>query len=420
MGKKLCIIGLIALIAVSIFAGGQKEKSNKLIIWDKSEYVAEYNQQSRARFEQFGREKGVEVEYVIVPPNDLKSKLLASIEAGNPPDLVVTDEFLAKQFAGMNQLVDVSDLMASIPFIQAGRDVAYVEGGSFLVPISILAPGMYIRKDKWDAAGLELPTTWEDVYKTAKIVNDPANGFYALGYPMGISGGGDAESMARVVILSFGGEPVDKDGNVTVNSPETLEAFKFIAKLYNEGLTPPSAITWDDMGNNTAYIAGSVGIIQNSASVFAQLKTDKPDIYANTVIMPYPAGPAGQFSLAGGNVFAIFKNGKNTEMAKEYVKYFFEKDFYSDLIIAMGGMWQPTLEGADEDEFWSRPENKGWLESSKTARPNTYPAAATDVTTKAFSEQLTVKAIQKIVLRGTDPQVALNELEADLKRVLGK
>lgn len=421
MKKTIASIVMSILSCLLLFANGVKDTgSGKLVFWDKSEYVAAYNKASQARFEQFGKEHNIEIEYVIVPPNDLKQKLLAAIEAGNPPDLVVTDDFLGKQFAGMGQLVDIADINSAINFTKAGRDVAYVSNGNYVIPLALLAPGFYIRSDKWEEKGLKLPTTWQELYETAKIVNDPAHDFYALGYPMGDSGGGDAEGMCRAVILAFGGIPVDKNGRVTVNSKETLEALKFIAKLYKEKLCPPSAITWDDMGNNTAFMAGSVGVIQNAASVFSQLKRENPSLYSKTKIMNYPSGPAGSFTLGGGNVICIFKRGKNTAAAKEYVKYFFDKKFYSDLLIQMGGMWQPTIDGVTDNEFWKRPENAGWLASSQNVVPNTYPAPATDLTTKAFSMQLCVKSVQKIVLKNTDPQQALNELEADLKRVLGQ
>ena len=209
--KVLAVAAMLAICVSGVFASGSAE-SDKLIIWDKSEYVGAYNELAKARFEEFCAENNVEGEYVIVPPNDLRQRLYAAIEGGNPPDIVVTDDFMAKQFAGMGQLADVSDIKTSLPFIQAGINVSYCEDGDFIVPIAMLAPGLYLRTDKWEAAGLDYPTTWEELREDARIVNDPANDFYALGYPMGTSGGGDAEGMCRAVILAFGGVPVDVDG----------------------------------------------------------------------------------------------------------------------------------------------------------------------------------------------------------------
>lgn len=415
---KKCFIYAAAVASLCISCADKSQ--SRLVIWDKSEYVAQYTELSRKRFSEFGERRGIEVEYVVVPPNNLKSRLFAAIEAKNPPDIVVTDDFLARQFAGMNQLADMSEVIDSLPFTQAGLTIAYSEGGNYAVPLAILAPGLYLRKDKWDAAGLPYPTTWEELRAHARIINDPEHDFYALGYPMGASGGGDAESFVRSVILSFGGVPIDAQGRVSVNTPETRSALEYIASLYTEKLCPPSSLTWDDMGNNTAYIAGSVGVIQNSPSVYVQLAKDNPELYRNTLILPYMEGPAGRFVPTGGNVFIVFKEGGQTEAAKEYIKDFFEFEFYRDLVIAMGGMWQPVIEGADADPFWEKTENAGWLLSSRGGVPNTYPAPANELTTKAFSEQLCVRAVQKIVLRGMDVQQALDELEADLKRVMGQ
>lgn len=65
-------------------------KKTKLIFWDKSEYVKEYNDSQKERVAQFSKEFNVDVEYVAIPPADLKTKLLAAVEAGNPPDLLLS------------------------------------------------------------------------------------------------------------------------------------------------------------------------------------------------------------------------------------------------------------------------------------------------------------------------------------------
>ena len=56
-----------------------------------------------------------------------------------------------------------------------------------------------------------------------KRINESGNGFYALGLPLGASGGGDAESFVRTVILDFGGRLVDENGKVVVNSLRLLQ-----------------------------------------------------------------------------------------------------------------------------------------------------------------------------------------------------
>jgi ABC-type glycerol-3-phosphate transport system substrate-binding protein len=238
---------------------------------------------------------------------------------------------------------------------------------------------------------------------------------------MGASGGGDAEAMVRQVVMTHGGIVVDKDMKVTVNSPQTLAALNFIVKLYKEGLCPPDAVTWDDMGNNVAYEAGSVGIIHNTMSVFSKLRTENHPLFPKTKILPYPAGPAGRFLMASGSTALIFKNGKQTEMAKKFMIEFFEMGYYTKLVEAIGGMWVPTVQGAEKTAFWQDPINKGFYDTVANAiGPGTWPAPDNELTAQISAQQTGVKAVQKILLQGMDPQQALNEWEADCKRILGQ
>lgn len=421
--KKLSTALILVCLAIPAFAGGggQKAGGGKLVFWDKSEFVQAYNQNQKARFEAFCKANNIEGEYVIVPQNDIKSKVLAAIEAKNPPDIVVVDGNQGKQYAAMGQLADVSDVYGKVKFTKAALSVSETDNGQFIIPIAMFPAGLYLRKDVWDAHGLPDPKTWDDVYNHAKIVNDPKNNFYALGYPMGASGGGDADSMVRACVMGFGGVVVDKNMKVTVNSPQTLAALNFIVKLYKEGLCPPDAVTWDDMGNNVAYEAGSVGIIHNTMSVFSKIRTDKPDLFAKTKILPIPGGPAGQFLTASGSAALIFKNGKQTEMAKKFMTEFFEMDYYTKLVEAIGGMWVPTIEGAEKTPFWQDPIHKGFYDTVANAiGPGTWPAPDNELTAQISAEQTGVKAVQKILLQGMDPQQALDEWEAECKRILGQ
>lgn len=417
--KKGIVFVLLACTAFTVFARGRQ--SQKLVIWDKSEYVAAYNELNRARFEQFGRANNVETEYVIVPHNDINSKVSAAIEARNPPDIIVVNADQGKMYAAMGELADITDVLRAVPFTQAGLSIVETSGGNFVVPLNLFASGMHLRKDVWDRHGLPYPDTWDDVLKQARIINDPAHDFYALGYPMGASGGGDAESMVRNVVMSYGGIIVDKDLNVTVNSKETLAGINFIVNLYKEGLCPPSAVTWDDMGNNNAYMAGSVGLIHNTLSVFSQLRTENHPLYPDTMILPIPAGPAGRFIFASGNVAVVFKNGKQTDLAKKFLIDFFAPDYYPNLVAEIAGMWVPVVEGAEKHPFWQNPVNQGILDSVSSARgPGSWPAPDNEITTQISAQQTGVKTIQKILLQNVDPQVALNEWEAEIKRILAQ
>lgn len=367
MKKKMLACLMAAVMTMGLVAGcggggeepkdadtktetGSEDGGKKLVFWDKAEYVDEYATLMKDLVEQFAEEEGVEVDYVNVAAADMKQKLMAAIEAGNAPDLIVGDDTLVGQFASLDQLADVSDVMSEFEFTEAAQSMSMIGESSYMVPQGFTAPGMHVRKDKWEEKGLEMPTTWEELKEQAAEVNDPENGFYALGFAMGASGGGDAEGWVRTIILDWGGQTVNEKGEVVVNSPKTVEAFKFIKSLYDEGLISPDAVTGDDSWNNQAYLAGTAGLICNSGSVMAAMKNDDPELYEKTQIIPYPAGPTGEaYVLTGCNVFGVMESGKNVDVAKDFIRYYFShQDKYEEMIEVMGSMWQPVIEGMED------------------------------------------------------------------------
>lgn len=394
-------------------------EEKKLVFWDKAEYVGEYAALMKDMVDKFAKEKNVQVDYVNVAASDMKQKLMAAIEAGNAPDLIVGDNTLVGQFGSLNQLAEVGDIMSEFKFTDAAAKVGLMNGKQYMVPLAFLAPGMYVRKDVWDKAGFGMPKTWEELKEQAARVNDPKKGFYALGFAMGASGGGDAESFVRTIILDWGGKTVDENGNVVVNSPETVKAFEFIKSLYQDGLISPDAVTGDDSWNNQAYLSGTAGVICNSGSVIASMKKDNPELLENTQVIPYPAGPEGDtYVLGGSNTFGIISSAANTEAAKDFIRYYFsDPDNYEAMIEIMGAMWQPVLEGFEQTGFWQIPTNKPWLESSKLTVNTYYPAPSDDKAMASFSSQLCVKAVQNMLVNGASPKEAVAGLEKSLKEI---
>lgn len=404
-------------------APGLPPEQETFVFWDKGEYIQVYNELMRKRLEQFGRENGVDVEYVLVGQNEFKEKLFAALEAGSPPDLIVTNDYIAKQFISTGQLIDTSDMINKIDFLDSAKQFVVTSDQYYLVPQAFLIYGAYLRQDVWDKHRLPPPATWQELYEQAKIVNDPQNGFYATGFSLGASGGGDSENMIREAILAFGGSIVDPNNNIVVNSKETLEALTFLARFWEEGLTPPSSVTWDDLGNNRAYLKGQVGFVLNSGSIYEQAKKEAPAMEKNTQLIPKLAGPKGTFILGQGNVFALFKNENGTKWAKKFVTEFYDQQAYTEFIEAIGGKFQPVLRNADDTPFWNDPANKaaGWNEMLKdVVGSSNYPGPEDDLSSKARSEQVGTRALYRIVVQKMDPQQSLDLLELELKQLYGR
>ena len=129
-------------------------------------------------------------------------------------------------------------------------------------------------------------------------------------------------SIIRAMLWSNGSVDVDDDGKVAIDSEATVNTAQYIQNLFiKDKVTPPTAVNWDDSGNNKAYLSGQCAMIFNVGSLLNTIKTDDPDLYENTGIAVMPSGSAGSMVPGILDGYGIFKNANNKDGAKELVKY---------------------------------------------------------------------------------------------------
>ena len=127
------------------------------------------------------------------------------------------------------------------------------------------------RKDKLEEKGItELPKTWDEVFEVAEQISDPDNGFYGLGIGCGPTDE-DGENMFRMINWDQGGYIFDKDGNITLDNDVTKSLLTKYKEMYDGGVIPKAASTWDPGGNNSAYLMGECGIVFNAPTLYLSL-----------------------------------------------------------------------------------------------------------------------------------------------------
>ncbi len=95
-------------------------EADPLTYWVGLTFSDEGNQMVVDRIKQFGEEKGIPVEAVVINQNEMVQKLSAAIEAGNLPDGVDVGTGFALLMAQRDLLVPVDDLYAKIGEAQGG------------------------------------------------------------------------------------------------------------------------------------------------------------------------------------------------------------------------------------------------------------------------------------------------------------
>ena len=176
-------------------------------------------------------------------------------------------------------------------------------------------PGNW-HKDWWTEAGFPNgPDTYDDLRAGAKKIRDKT------GHPCGLGLAQELDtSMAmRAILWSFGGAEQDIDGNVTINSKNTIEALKYMKALYQESETP-EVFTWDASSNNRAMLAGTISLALNAISITRQGEKDNPTFTEKIHLAKTAAGPVRRIGLEHVmDVYVIWKLAENIDGAKKFL-----------------------------------------------------------------------------------------------------
>jgi multiple sugar transport system substrate-binding protein len=194
----------------------------------------------------------------------------------------------------------------------------------YAIPVTSDGGLLYYRKDLLDAAGVtKPPTTWSEMKDAcAKVKAAPANknlGCYA--------GQFDKYEGLTVnfseAVNSAGGEVVDADGKVNVNTPEAKKGLDFLVNWFKDGQIPAKALTFKEEEGRRDFQAGQ--LIFHRQWPYQYSKANATDgsskVAGKFAVAPLPGESAAGVSTLGGHNYAISKFTKNKKTALEFMKF---------------------------------------------------------------------------------------------------
>ncbi|MGI6070801.1 MAG: extracellular solute-binding protein [Blautia sp.] len=136
---------------------------------------------------EFEETTGIEVETESYAEDQLSEKLAIELTSGsNSLDVMMTRPLQEiKQFVKNGWVYDLSDLLKdedfdSEDFIRTALD-SYKDGDAYYgVPLVTERQIMYYRTDLFEQAGVEVPTTMDELYTAAEKLTDKDNGIYGI------------------------------------------------------------------------------------------------------------------------------------------------------------------------------------------------------------------------------------------------
>ena len=296
----------------------------------------------------WGARNRVEVTVDHILGAQLGEKIASEVSANGGHDILrLTRAGEANLFN--RSLVDVSDLAKQVGdkygWVQPiAENVGMFEGVWKSVPEYFVEFSTLYRKDLFDANGLKVPETWDDLLKAGTVLKEKGN-------PIGIAvnqKSNDANVSWTALLWCYGASYVGKDGKtVTINSPETKEALRFGIELYKKAMTD-DVLSWDDSANNQFMASGRGSWIHNPISALRTIEKQNPELAKNIFIALPPGGPKARYTAVTLNQLGIATWSPNVPAAKAFIGDYFA--IFPEAFKASEGYNQPLLK-----EFRKKP-----------------------------------------------------------------
>jgi multiple sugar transport system substrate-binding protein len=315
-------------------------------------FVPASDEELRKQAEAFGKQANVTVRVDTIAHLQLPAKRAAEAQAQSGHDMMLTGG--ADPFLYEHQLADVGDVIDELgkkyggwyPFAKEG---SHTDSGWRAIPwFWISFPGTY-NMAHFKKAKLEVPKTWDELLKHGKVLKAQGN---PIGIP--ISHCADANSTFWSVLWSYGGKVLESDGKTpAIVSDKTAQVIEWYREVYKDAMEP-EVLSWDDAGNNRFILSGKGSWIHNPISPYAAAVAKKMPIADDLNHHNSPAGPAGTHSAPPINSMAIWKFSKNVGLAKDFVRFLFDKKNYDPWIVASQGFNHPPLRNLADHPIWSQ------------------------------------------------------------------
>ena len=312
------------------------------------------------------------VEVTTIPWADVMTKFQTAVAAGTVPDAIMIGSSFMPTMVATGGLAPVPDgLVDSADFVEGAAASTVADGVAYGVPWYVETRVLYYRSDLAKAAGVEAPTSWEELTAFAEAMK--ANGStYGLQLPMG-----DAEDSTQVILPFYsqaGGSVLNEAGDAfDLDNQAMVDALDYYASFFTEGLSPLSG--YGD-SQNSAFVDGSDPAFISGpwmVNVLADLQGEDW-VEQNVATVPVPAGSANNDSYIGGAHLGVFAEAKNADGAWKLVRWLAQPETQQAWFDATSDL--PALTTAwDYEPLTSNPRTQVLQEQlENTIAPPTVPS----------------------------------------------
>jgi multiple sugar transport system substrate-binding protein len=388
----------------------------KLVVWSSATLAPQVDKIRREQCYAYAKQAGIkesEIDYSTIGTGQILPKLVASLEAGNPPDVTRLGPESIQLYRARGHLLEVTDLFEKMQKVPGGlfpsflTDVMY-QGKAYGIPHQVSPWPLVTRLDLLEAAKVEPPKTWDEFIEVCKKLQKPPR---LTGFGMCLGLHNDTDNNVMNIIWCYGGKLVEADDKtVALHSQGTVEAVQLIADMFNKHkIIPKGTIAWDDTGNNKAYQSRQVLFVLNPTSIYAYLAESDKELYNTTALLPLPAGPAGAIEAVTTGYWGLFRHNPYPEVAKGLVQYYMEPANLRVVIEEGDGRWGPPYKQMYESNFWKQPAFQHWRTMLERGRQFPHPGTTNPAAGEVLATNVIARMMHRVLVEDWEAEKAIEE-----------
>jgi multiple sugar transport system substrate-binding protein len=288
--------------------------------------------------------------------NDEYTKFSTSIESGSgAPDVIQLESEVLSSFTIRDALVDLTEFGANDvedKYTPGSWQDASSGDAVYAIPVDGGPMGMLYRQDLFDAAGIAVPTTWEEFAAAAQQLKDSGSDGVLVNFPT------NGRAFNQALFAQTGSVPFVYDATkpqeigIEVNDQGSKDVL-----TYWDGLVDAGLVTTDDAFTadyNTSLVDGTYAVYLAAAwgpGYLQGLSDADPDAV-------WRAAPLPQWDTAnpvqvnwGGSTFAVTEQASDKEAAAQVAIDIFGTDEAWKIGVEQSALFPSYLPMLDSEYF---------------------------------------------------------------------
>lgn len=290
MRKSLLFVLALTLVAALGFGvvSAQDQVTLQLAGWSANEAENAALEAMVAAFEE--QNPNIDVEVIFAP--EYETFMQTGFASGDYPNVFYVDSYRLQDWASAGVLEPYGDRITEPEGIyESLRNVFTWDDQLWCAPKDFSTLGLIYNVDALEAAGVAVPTTWEELAAAAEALTTGEGDERVVGLTTGVE-------LPRWLpfLYQAGGAILSEDGmEVAFDSEAANESLTYFVDLYRNGFAGSPA----DLGAGwagEAFGQGRAAMTIEGNWIIQYLQDQFPDL--NWAVAELPAGPAGQATMA--------------------------------------------------------------------------------------------------------------------------